>query len=67
VGASQKREVSSRLKRLCRHLLKWRYQPEHRSRSWSTTIYLQRDELQDLFKDTHRCARSPKTCSRRPT
>ena len=52
VGANQKREVRSRLKRLCQHLLKWRYQPEHRSRSWSTTIYLQRDELQDLFKDS---------------
>jgi hypothetical protein len=52
VGAGQKREVRSRLTRLCQHLLKRRYQPDHRSRSWRTTIYLQRNELQDLFKDS---------------
>jgi Domain of unknown function DUF29 len=32
VGHSERRELRSRLARLLQHLLKWRYQPEHRSR-----------------------------------
>src|SRR5271166_1162632 len=52
VGASQKREVRSRLMRICQHLLKWRFQPERQSRSWRTTIYLQRRDLLDLFDDS---------------
>lgn len=52
VGASQKREVRNRLMRIGQHLLKWRYQPERRSRSWQTTIYVQRRELLTLFEDS---------------
>jgi hypothetical protein len=52
VGASQKRELRSRLMRICQHLLKWKYQPELQSRSWQTTIYVQRRELQSLFEDS---------------
>ncbi|HET7880756.1 MAG TPA: DUF29 domain-containing protein [Acetobacteraceae bacterium] len=52
VGASQKREVRSRLMRLCQHLLKWQYQPERQSRSWETTLYLQRRELLTLLEDS---------------
>jgi hypothetical protein len=52
VGASQKREVRSRLMRICQHLLKWRFQPERQSRSWRTTIYLQCRDLLDLFDDS---------------
>jgi Domain of unknown function DUF29 len=52
VGASQKREVRSQLMRICQHLLKWKYQPERQSRSWETTIYLQRRDLQSLFGDS---------------
>ncbi|HMN30262.1 MAG TPA: DUF29 domain-containing protein, partial [Caldilineaceae bacterium] len=33
------------------HLLKWQYQPEHRSRSWEVTIQLQRSEIADLLAD----------------
>jgi hypothetical protein len=52
VGTSQKREVRSRLMLICQHLLKWRYQPEHRSRSWEATLYVQRRDLQALFEDS---------------
>lgn len=52
VGASQKREVRSRLGLICQHLLKWKYQPELQSRSWQTTLYVQRRELLALFEDS---------------
>ena len=38
--------------RLQQHLLKWRYQPEHRSRSWRTTIATQRREIEALLADS---------------
>src|SRR5438094_267910 len=40
-----RREVESRLTVLLAHVLKWVYQPEHRSRSWRATIVEQRQEL----------------------
>ncbi len=52
VGASQKREVRSRLMRICQHLLKWHYQPDLRSRSWQSTLYVQRRDLLDLLEDS---------------
>jgi hypothetical protein len=52
VGASQKREVRSRLALIIQHLLKWRYQPELRSRSWETTLYVQRRDLLAVFEDS---------------
>jgi len=39
-------EVESRLATLLTHVLKWLYQPEHRSRSWRGTIIEQRFELE---------------------
>ncbi len=52
VGASQRREVRRRLELICQHLLKWHYQPEHRSRSWQSTIHVQRRDLLKLFEDS---------------
>jgi hypothetical protein len=45
-----RREVFSRLVVLLSHLLKWDYQPEHRSGSWRGTIRAQRRELRQLFE-----------------
>ena len=45
-----RREVSSRLAVLIAHLLKWRYQPDHRSGSWRGTVEVQRQELAELFE-----------------
>src|SRR6266700_4040412 len=45
-----RREVSSRLVVLLTHLLKWQYQPDHRSGSWQGTILEQRRELRQLLE-----------------
>ena len=51
VGGNTRRELRNRLVRLLQHLLKWQYQPEHRSRSWRATIRTQRLEIEDLLAD----------------
>ena len=51
VGGNTRRELRNRLTRLLQHLLKWHYQPEHRSRSWRATIRTQRREIADLLAD----------------
>ena len=49
MGASEKRELISRLAQLIFHLLKWQLQPERRGRSWEGSIDAQREEIQELF------------------
>ena len=56
LGKSQKSELRSRLALVIQHLLKYKFQPGHRSRSWSTTIRVQRDELEGLLATTRACA-----------
>ncbi|MBI3959993.1 MAG: DUF29 domain-containing protein [Chloroflexi bacterium] len=48
----ERREVISRLTVLLAHLLKWEFQPAHRSRSWRNTLTVQRGELSDLLEDS---------------
>jgi len=50
IGISHEREVPSRLRVLIVHLLKWRWRPEKRSRSWELTIVDQRDELDIVLR-----------------
>jgi hypothetical protein len=45
-----RREVSSRLVLLLQHLLKWEFQPDHRSGSWQRSILEQRRELRKLLE-----------------
>jgi hypothetical protein len=45
-----RREVFSRLVVLLSHLLKWKYQPDHRSWSWRGTIVEQQRELRQLLE-----------------
>jgi len=52
LGISQLHELRARLRQLLAHLLKWRYQPQRRSRSWRTTLRVQRDALADLFESS---------------
>jgi len=52
MGASERRELYSRLKVLLVHLLKWRYQPERQSDSWGYTIDEQRDQLIYLLRQS---------------
>ena len=52
LGISQLHELRARLRQLLAHLLKWCYQPQRRSRSWRTTLRVQRDALADLFESS---------------
>jgi hypothetical protein len=45
LGKSQHRALESRLEALIEHLLKWKIQPERRSRSWHNTIREQRAQI----------------------
>jgi len=51
MGRSEKRELHSRLTVLLVHLLKWKYQPARRGRSWLLTIEGQRMDYDDVLKD----------------
>ena len=52
MGKQERRELENRLSILIGHLLKWEYQPERRSRSWLSTIRVQRrDSLKLLRKN----------------
>ncbi len=52
VGKAEKRELASRMAVLLAHLLKWRFQPHKRSKSWRTTIGLQRRRVSLALKAT---------------
>ena len=51
LGKQQRQELRSRLGVLIGHLLKWQFQPNARSRSWRSTLRLQRLEISDLLDD----------------
>ncbi len=52
MGASERRELQSRLQVLVCHLLKHQYQPERRGKSWLLTIGHQRDVIDRLLKQS---------------
>ena len=52
MGRSIRRELRNRLAVLVMHLLKWRYQPGYRSRSWSGTIREQREQVAELLDES---------------
>jgi uncharacterized protein DUF29 len=39
LGRSEERSLEAQLSRLFLHLLKWRFQPEHRSNSWRASVF----------------------------
>jgi hypothetical protein len=45
VGASEYRAVSSAVYQILVHLLKWRYQPRRRSRSWQSSLVEHRNRV----------------------
>jgi hypothetical protein len=49
LGRSEARELESRLEGLLLHLLKWRYQPNKRSRSWRLTVREQRRRVERVL------------------
>lgn len=52
MGASDRRELMSRLTVLLTHLLKWQYQPERRGTRWRLTITEQRRSIRRLLADS---------------
>lgn len=48
----QRHAVRSQLIRLLFHLLKWRYQPAHRSESWVRSIQDARTEIELILEDS---------------
>lgn len=51
LGRSEARELQSRLRVLLVHLLKWRYQPDRRSRIWRLSIRGAREEIEEHLAD----------------
>jgi Domain of unknown function DUF29 len=52
LGNEQRHAVRSHLRVLLWHLLKWAYQPDHRSPSWRTSIRNARAEITDRLDDS---------------
>ncbi len=51
LGRQERRELRDRLAVLVGHLLKWQYQPAKRSRSWQSTLKVQRQEVRRLIQE----------------
>ena len=52
LSAKEKRELRNRLAVLLQHLLKWQFQPQFRSDSWTTTMFEQRLNIHDILEDS---------------
>ena len=52
LGKQQRQELRNRLSILVGHLLKWQYQPQQRSRSWLSTIRIQRLDIAELLEES---------------
>ena len=48
MGRAERHALSSQLRRLMIHILKWKYQPEKRSTSWVRTIVNARQEIKEI-------------------
>jgi hypothetical protein len=57
LGKRERQELENRLAILMGHLLKWEYQPQHRSRSWLATLRVQRRDSVRLI--THNPSLKP--------
>lgn len=51
VGKSEYYRLESAVRVILIHLLKWDYQPERRSRSWRSSVLVQRHHAQDVLED----------------
>ena len=52
LSRSERRALRSQLIRLMTHLLKWKTQPERRSRGWSAMILNARDDIAEIRDET---------------
>ncbi|MBP3221281.1 MAG: DUF29 domain-containing protein [Neisseriaceae bacterium] len=51
MGKAEHRDLMSRMQVLISHLLKWQFQPERRSSSWTNTVREQRHKIEDACDD----------------
>ena len=51
LGKNDRDKLISSLKILIAHLLKWQYQPNKRSKSWSDTIFRERENIKEYLED----------------
>ncbi|MCA9506845.1 MAG: DUF29 domain-containing protein [Myxococcales bacterium] len=51
MGRSERHQLVNRLAVLIAHLLKWKFQPDFRGRSWHGTIKEQRLRLKEIIED----------------
>lgn len=51
LGKQQRQALRNCLSILIGHLLKWQYQPQQRSRSWLSTLRIQRLDINDLLEE----------------
>jgi hypothetical protein len=52
LSRSERRALESHLVRLMQHIIKWRIQPDKRSRSWQSTIANAREAITEIQEDT---------------
>lgn len=52
LGRQERQQLRNRLAVLLGHLLKWQFQPDHRSKSWQATIREQRRRLMLLLEES---------------
>jgi hypothetical protein len=52
MGKSEKKAIKSNSRILLMHLLKWKYQPNKRSKSWKSSIIEHRKRIRDSFEDS---------------
>ncbi|MDJ0509321.1 MAG: DUF29 domain-containing protein [Crocosphaera sp.] len=52
MGRSEKKAIKSNSRILLMHLLKWKYQPDKRSKSWKSSIIEHRKRIRDSFLDS---------------
>ena len=50
VASDKRRAVRSHLRQLMAHILKWKVQPQRRTRSWSVSILNARQEIEDILE-----------------
>jgi hypothetical protein len=62
MGRSEKRALESRLIVLITHLLKWKYQPVRRGKSWELTIKEQRLRINKILRDNPSLKREIEVC-----
>jgi len=53
LGINAEHAITRQLQRLLLHLLKWRYQPTHRTPSWRRSIRQARDAIADRIERSH--------------